>query len=161
MRTHAVVRRRRGGPIRGTDARVVLGAAPGEPDARVADGIALHLIDSHLGSVAMNELDEAAALARRDLDIGDVSKALEEGAKLVFRDIARQAADEDRGVVGVRELVHWLGGHRVEVGLVVIRRHVAPGAHLVRNRGVGHHLARTTLILVRARVLIRLLLDVT
>ena len=90
-------------------ARVVLRATPAETDARVTDGVALHLVDGHLGCVALNELDETAALAWGNLDVCDLAKALEEGAKLVLGDVAGETADEDGGVVGVSELVHGLG----------------------------------------------------
>jgi hypothetical protein len=36
------------------------------------------LVDGHLSRVAVDELDETAALARRNLDVGDFTKALEE-----------------------------------------------------------------------------------
>jgi hypothetical protein len=97
------------GSVRGTGrARVVLAAAPGETNARVADGITLHLVDGHLGSVALDKLDETASLAGGDLDVGNLAKALEEGTQLVLGDVAGQAADEHGGVVGVGELVHRL-----------------------------------------------------
>ena len=60
------------------NARVVLGATPGETNARVTDGVSLHLIDCHLCSVTMDKLDEAAAFAGGDLDVGDLAEALEE-----------------------------------------------------------------------------------
>jgi len=59
-------------------ARVVLRAAPAQTDTRVTNGVALHLVDGHLSSVALNKLDEAAALSWRDLDVGDLAEALEE-----------------------------------------------------------------------------------
>ena len=43
-------------------AGVVLGAAPAQADTRVTDGVSLHLVDSHLSGVALDELDETAAL---------------------------------------------------------------------------------------------------
>lgn len=60
--------------------------------------------------MTLDELDKPAALARRYLDIGDLSEPLEEGAKLILSDIARQSSHEDCSVVGVGELVHWLDG---------------------------------------------------
>jgi hypothetical protein len=61
-------------------------------------------------------LDETTALSGRDLDVGDLSEALEERAELILGDVAGQATNEDSGVVGVCELVHGLGstveGHR-------------------------------------------------
>ena len=57
----------------------------------------------------MDKLDEAAALSRRDLDVGDFAKALKERAKLVFGNIARKASNEDSRVVGVGELIHCHG----------------------------------------------------
>ena len=46
---------------------IVLRSTPGETDARIADGIALHLIDCHLSGVALDELNEATALSGRIL----------------------------------------------------------------------------------------------
>jgi hypothetical protein len=59
-------------------ARVVLGAAPAEAHARVANGVALHLVDGHLSGMTLHELDETASLAWGDLDVGNLAKALEE-----------------------------------------------------------------------------------
>jgi hypothetical protein len=59
--------------------------------------------------VALDELDETAALARGDLDIGDFSESLEERAELILSHVARKATNKDGGVVGVGELVHGLG----------------------------------------------------
>lgn len=123
--------------VRGSSwTRVVLGASPGETDTGVSDGVTLHLVDGHLGGVALDELDEAAALSGWDLDVGDLSEALEEGAELVLSDVARQATDEDGGVVGVGELVHWLRS------AVVADRGsthgVHAGGHVAAHGGTGH-----------------------
>lgn len=91
-------------------ARVVLATTPTQADTGVADRITLHLIDGHLGGVALHKLNKSAAFAGWDLDVGDFTKALKEGAKLVFGDISRKATNENGGVVGVRELVHRLWG---------------------------------------------------
>lgn len=88
--------------------RVVLRAAPRETNTRVSDGVSLHLVDGHLGSVALNELNEAAALSGWNLHVGDLSKALEERSELVLGNVARQSSDKDSGVVWVGELVHGL-----------------------------------------------------
>lgn len=89
-------------------ARVVLRTSPAETDAGVANGVALHLVDGHLGSVALDELDETTALARRDLDIGYLSKPSEERAELILGDVTGETTNEDGGVVRIRELVHRL-----------------------------------------------------
>lgn len=60
--------------------------------------------------MTLNELDEATSLAWRNLDVSNLAEALEEGAELVFGNVAGKAADKDSGVVGVGELVHRLGG---------------------------------------------------
>jgi hypothetical protein len=70
------------------------------------------LINRHFGGMAMDKLHKTTALAGRDLDIGDLSESLEEGAKLVLCDVSRQSTDKHRGVVRVGELVHGL--HRVK-----------------------------------------------
>ena len=84
-------------------------AAPRETDTGVTNRVALHLVDCHLGGVTLDELDEAAALSGRDLDVGNLTKTLEERAKLILSNIAGQASNEDGCVVRVGELVHWLG----------------------------------------------------
>lgn len=89
--------------------RIVLAASPTETDARVSDGVTLHLVDGHLGGVALDELDKTAALTRWDFDIGDLAKALEKGTELILGNISRKTADENSGVVGIGELIHWLG----------------------------------------------------
>lgn len=137
IRHSHVMRGRRSRAVRGTYAGVVLGTAPAETDARVSNGVALHLVDGHLGSVAVDELNETAALARRDLDIGDFTKALEEGAELVLSHVAREAADEDGSVVGVSELVHL--GSWVEASIAEVL-HVASPHGLLRHT-TAHHLA--------------------
>jgi hypothetical protein len=90
-------------------AGVVLGATPGQTNAGVTDGVALHLVDGHLGGVALDELDETATLSRGNLDVGDFSEALEERTELILGDVAGKATDEHSGVVGVGKLVHGLG----------------------------------------------------
>lgn len=87
---------------------VVLRAAPAQAHTGVANRVALHLVDGHLSSMSLHELNETAALSRRNLDVGDLAKALEEGAELVLGDIAGETTDEDRRVVRVSELVHRL-----------------------------------------------------
>ena len=85
-----------------------MATAPAETNTRVSDRVALHLVDGHFGGMTLDELNEATTLARWNLDVGNLSKVLEERAKFVLSDISREAADEDSGVVGVGELVHWL-----------------------------------------------------
>jgi len=116
-------------------ARVVLGAAPAKTDTGVTNGVALHLVDGHLSSVALNELDETAALAGRDLDVCDLSEALEERTKLVFGDVATETANKDSGVVGVGELVHRLGS------TVEAKRR---GTHAVHANGAAGHTAHAS-----------------
>lgn len=83
-----VVRRRRSRAVRSANSRVVLRSAPAETHARVTDGVALHLVDGHLGGMAVDELDEAAALAGGNLDVGDLTKALEERSQLVLGNVS-------------------------------------------------------------------------
>lgn len=102
--------RRGSGTVGATSgAGVVLGAAPAQAHTRVTNGVALHLVDGHLGSVTLNELNEATALSRGDLDVSDFAEALEERTELILGDVARKTTDEDGGVVGISELVHGLG----------------------------------------------------
>lgn len=141
MRGHAthVVRRRGSRAIRRSNARIVLRTAPREANTRVTDGVTLHLIDRHLGGMAMDELDKAATLAGGDLDVGDVAEALEERAKLILGDIAGKATDEHSRVVGVGELVHGL--HRVESSaLAIVGGSGTPhGTRLARMARNGRH----------------------
>lgn len=88
--------------------RVVLATSPAETDPRVANGIALHLVDGHFCCVTLDELNKSATLPRRNLDVGNLSKALEKGAELILSDIPRESSNEDCGVVWVGELIHWL-----------------------------------------------------
>lgn len=90
-------------------ARIVLGSAPGKANTRVTNGIALHLIDSHLGGMALDELDKSTSFSWRNLDVSDFSKALEKRSELVLSNISRQTAHENGSIVWIRELVHWLG----------------------------------------------------
>jgi hypothetical protein len=60
--------------------------------------------------VALDELDETAALSRGDLNVGNLAESLEERAELILGDVARETTNENSGVVGVGELVHGLGG---------------------------------------------------
>jgi predicted transcriptional regulator len=103
----------------------------------------LHLVDGHLGSVAVDELNKAAALSRWDLDVGDLPKALEEGAKFVLGDIAREAADKDGGVVRVGELVHLAAGVEPSAGAgsatsIGEAAHAAT-PHLLLGHAARHH----------------------
>ena len=123
-------------------ARVVLAATPTQADTGVADRIALHLVDSHLGGVTLHELNKSAAFSGRDLNVGNFSKALKEGTKLVFGDISRKATHENGGVVRVRELVHRLWG------TIVTDRRSSHGVHahwaLSASRHAATHCARSS-----------------
>ena len=107
--------------------------------------------------MSLHKLHEPAPLARRNLDIGDFAKALEEGAQFVFGHVAGQPADEDGSVVRVRELVHRLRcrGGEVGVHLVVVRRgalvvetHWAAGG--AASAGVPVHAAGAVGVLLHA-----------
>jgi hypothetical protein len=130
-----VVRGRRGGAVGSANARVVLRTSPAEAHARVANGVALHLVDGHLGSVAVDELNETAALARGDLDIGDLTEALEERSELVLSNVARKATNEDGSVVGVSELVHLSGRVKTTIAEAL---HATSIPHLLL-RHTAHH----------------------
>lgn len=125
-----VMGRRWGWPVRRADTGVILAATPREADARVADGIALHLVDGHLGRVAVDELYEAASLAGRDFDVGDLAKSLEERTELVLGNVARQTTDEHSRVVGIGKLVH-LGGWVKSA--VLVSSHATPHLLLLRH----------------------------
>lgn len=102
--------RGRGGTVGSSSwARVILRATPAQADTRVADRVALHLVDSHLSSVTLDELDKTTALSRRNLDIGDLAESLEERTELILGDVARKTSNKDGSIVGIGELVHGLG----------------------------------------------------
>lgn len=85
-----------------------MAATPGQTDPGVSNWVSLHLVDSHLGGVSLNELNETASLSWWDLDVGDFTKALEERAQFVLGNVAGQSSNKDGSVVWVGELVHWL-----------------------------------------------------
>lgn len=135
-----VMGRRRSWAVGSADARVVLRTTPAETDTRVANGVALHLVDGHLGGMAVDKLDETAALSRRNLDISNLTKALEERTELVLGDVARETANKDGGVVGVGELVHLGSGI---VATIWETLHTTP--HLLLRHAAAHHLSLGTL----------------
>jgi hypothetical protein len=100
--------------------------------------------------MAVDELDKAAALARRNLDVGDLSEALEERAELVLGDVTRETADENSRVVGIGELVHGL--HGVELALAVEGGRDSPHGTGMSSGSSRHHLiaALALSVLVRA-----------
>lgn len=112
--------------------RVVLAPAPAEADSGITYRISLHLVDCHFGGMALDELHETATFARRNLDVGDLPKSLEEGAEFVLGDVSGQTPYKDSGVVGVGELVHGLRS--------------AIETHLWGTGTVEAHLRRTTLL---------------
>jgi hypothetical protein len=128
---------------------VVLGTSPAKANARVADGVALHLVDGHLGSMTLHELHEPASLAWWNLYIGDFTEALEERSELVFGDVTRETTDKDRGVVGVSELVHGLRSTVVAHGRRTHRVHAharATATALLHAHATGT--ARTTTLVL-------------
>jgi hypothetical protein len=58
--------------------------------------------------MTLDELDKTTSFSRRDLDISDLTKSLEERAQLILGDIAGEATDKDSGVIGISELIHRL-----------------------------------------------------
>ena len=134
--------------------RIVLAATPAKSNTRIADGVALHLVDGHLSSMALNELDEATALARRDLHISDFAEALKEGSQLILGDVAREATNENSGVVGIGELVHGL----LLVGIAIHWRLLAHLriSHLIAwLHHASHHAHATTTTAAAATHVIR------
>jgi hypothetical protein len=85
--------------------------------------------------VALDELDETAALSRGDLDVGNLAESLEERAELILGDVARETTNEDSGVVGVGELVHGLGS--------TVEGHGRATHGRVHASGAGHTHATT------------------
>lgn len=147
-----VVRRRGSRAVGSTYTRVVLRATPGETDARVTNWVALHLVDSHFGSVAMDKLDEATALAGRNLDVGDLSESLEERAQLILSNVARQATNKDGRVVRVGELVHHhrivsLTALLITTETLLLLRYPGVGhAWLLNGSSWGHHLVASKVL---------------
>lgn len=89
-------------------ARVILATAPRKADPRVSNRITLHLVDGHFGGMTLDELNKTAALSRRNFDVGDFAKALEERTKFVLSDVSGKTSNEDSGVIRVSKLIHWL-----------------------------------------------------
>jgi hypothetical protein len=90
--------------------------------------------------MAVHELHEATALARGDLDVGDLSEALEEGSELILGDVAREPTDKHGSVVGIGELVH-LGGRIV----AAVGEALHPSPHgLLRN--AAHHRSAASVV---------------
>ena len=91
--------------------------------------------------MTLNELNEATTFSRRDFDIGDFAKPLEERSKFVLGDITRQPANEDSGIVRISELVHRLllaiSKHR----LLLLLLHLLRISHLLLG---WHHTAHHT-----------------
>ena len=118
-------------PVWSAHTRVVLTATPGQADAGVTDRIALHLVDGHLCSMAVDELDKAAALARRNLDVGDLPEALEKRTEFILGNVPRESADKNSSIVWVGELVHL--GSRVKSAILLITAwHPSPHLLLLR-----------------------------
>jgi hypothetical protein len=79
--------------------------------------------------MTVNKLNEAASLSRRNLDVGNLAKPLEEGPQLVLCNVTGESPDKNSGVVRISELVHL---HRTEgsctlaavaiTGLLLLRR---------------------------------------
>lgn len=125
------LRWRWGWAVRGTSRTgIILAASPRQAYARVANRIALHLVDGHFSRVALDKLDETTSFARRNLDIGNLAEALEERAEFVLGDIAGKATNEDGGVVWVSKLIHRLRG--------TIEAH-GRGTHWIAHANVASH----------------------
>lgn len=109
-------------------ARVILAAAPRKADPRVSNRITLHLVDSHFGGMTLDELNKTAALSRRNFDVGDFAKALEERTKFVLSDVSGKTSNEDSGVIRVSKLIH-----RLRSSIVTHRR----GTHGIHGELLG------------------------
>lgn len=134
--------------IRGAYSGIVLGPTPGEANPRIANGVSLHLVDGHLSRMTMDELNKAAALARGDLNVGDLAEALEERTKFIFGDVARETTHKDGGVVRIGELIHGLHG--------VVRRLVEKLGHTPANsRSVALNRWRHLVAVMTMAVLVR------
>jgi hypothetical protein len=109
--------------------------------------------------VAVDKPDEAAALARGDLDVGDFSESLEERSKFVLRDITRKAADKNSCVVGVGELVHlssWVEA-ATSTGIAAVGKSLDSSPHLLLRHTAAHH--RTALVSVTKAVVATVIRD--
>ena len=81
--------------------RLVLAATPAKADTTAADREALHALDRPLGVLLANELDEAAALAGRDLGVRDLAEGREKRLERLLGDETAEPADKDGRVVRV------------------------------------------------------------
>jgi hypothetical protein len=101
--------------------------------------------------MTMNELDEATALAGRDLDVCNFAESLKERPKLIFSDIAGQTSNENGSVVGIRKLVHLSGGIETAISEASLLLHSTP--HLLLRHTTAHH-GVTVLALTEAVVVV-------
>jgi hypothetical protein len=82
-------------------------------------------------------LDEAATLARRNLHIGNLAETLEERAKFVLSDVARQTSDKDSSVVWISELIHL--SRRIEASVGKALHSAAIPNWLLLRHAAAHH----------------------
>ena len=83
--------------------------------------------------MALDELNEAAALSGWDLNVGNLAEALEEGTELILGNVSGQATNEDGSVVGISELVH-----RLRRTVVTQRRRSAHTVHAGGSHSSTH-----------------------
>lgn len=140
----------------------------GEESCRklLTDLVSVHLVDCHLGALAVHKLDKAASLARRDLDVGNVSKHGEAVPELVLMADSRETANKDGGVVGIVVLARGVlrasrlnreavssGGH----SHVVVHVHVGHAAHTANSHvaSVGVvHVVVVVIVVVHAHLVL-------
>mmetsp|Transcript_1940 Transcript_1940/g.6969 ORF Transcript_1940/g.6969 Transcript_1940/m.6969 type:complete len:469 (+) Transcript_1940:794-2200(+) len=133
------------GSPRESGARLVLlgTPAPAQAHTLAADERAV-LLEGCLGTAAVRELHEAAALADRDLHVDELAVGLEVRLQVLFVNRGIEVSDEHRGVVRVRGLRDL----RTLEGLLAVRGGglgvvLAAGSRMVDSHGA----ARTELAL--------------
>jgi hypothetical protein len=97
--------------------------------------------------MTLDELDKAATLSWRNLYVGNFAEALEEGTQFILGNVSGETANEDSGVVWVRELIHWLGStvvakrgrstHRVHAWSHAATTHSTAHWHASRSTSTG------------------------
>ena len=109
----------------------------------------LRLVNCHLSRTSLDKLNKSTALPRRNLNISNASKPLEERAELIFDNISGKSADKNSGAVRIGKLVHWLRG-------TVITRRGAPIEYIPMGPGAqGMEGPPASLLLLAVAVEIR------
>lgn len=126
----------------------------------LTDLVSVHLVDSHLGALAVHKLHKSTSLARWNLDVSNISKHSKAVPELVLVTNSRETANKDSGVVGVVVLVRGVlrtarlhsreaiscGGHTHVI--VVVNVHVAHAAHATYGHVASVRVVHVAVVIV-------------